>query len=82
MERWWELRDKKGEEEPMSERKKDGPGPVMVSSTLCPAVHILGSQNMYGRAEGIALGRLFLAFPWPTNLSFMRTIPLSSNGSV
>ena len=26
----------------------------MVSSTLCPAVHILGSQNVYGRAEGIA----------------------------
>ena len=34
--------------------KKDGPGPVMVSSTLCPAVHILGSQNVYDRAEGIA----------------------------
>ena len=26
----------------------------MVSSSLCPAVHILGSQNVYGRAEGIA----------------------------
>ena len=26
----------------------------MVSSTLCPAVNILGSQNLYGRAEGIA----------------------------
>ena len=26
----------------------------MVSSTLCPVVHILGSQNVYGRAEGIA----------------------------
>ena len=26
----------------------------MVSSTLCPAVHILGSQNVFGRAEGIA----------------------------
>ena len=26
----------------------------MVSSTLCPAVHILGSQNVYGRAEGVA----------------------------
>ena len=22
---------------------KDGPGPVMVSDTLCPAVHILGT---------------------------------------
>ena len=36
------------------DERKDGPGPVMVSSTLCPAVHILGSQNVYGRAEGIA----------------------------
>ena len=26
----------------------------MVSSTLCPAVHILGSQIVYSRAEGIA----------------------------
>ena len=26
----------------------------MVSTALCPAVHILGSQNVYGRAEGIA----------------------------
>ena len=26
----------------------------MVISTLCPAVHILGSQNEYSRAEGIA----------------------------
>ena len=26
----------------------------MVISTLCPVVHILGSQNVYGRAEGIA----------------------------
>ena len=25
----------------------------MVSSTLCPAVPILGSQNVYSRAEGI-----------------------------
>ena len=24
-------------------KKKDGPGPVMVSDTLCPAVHILGT---------------------------------------
>ena len=23
--------------------EKDGPGPVMVSNTLCPAVHILGT---------------------------------------
>ncbi len=26
----------------------------MVSSTLCPAVHISDSQNVYCRAEGIA----------------------------
>ena len=26
----------------------------MVSSTFCPAVHILGSQNVNCRAEGIA----------------------------
>ena len=26
----------------------------MVSSTLCLAVHILGSQNVFSRAEGIA----------------------------
>ena len=40
--------------------QKDGPGPVMVSITLCLAVHILGSQNVYSRAEGLAdLGRLF-----------------------
>ena len=24
---------------------KDGPGPVMVSDTLCPAVHILGTAD-------------------------------------
>ena len=31
------------------EREKDGPGPVMVSDTLCPAVHIVHS-----RAKGTA----------------------------
>ena len=34
----------------------------MVSSTLCPAVHILGSQNVYGRAEGIADHYCFYSF--------------------
>ena len=34
--------------------KKDGPEPVMISSTLCPAVHILSFQNVYSRAVGIA----------------------------
>ena len=33
---------------------KDGPGPVMVSDTLCPAVHILGTWNVYSRTKGIA----------------------------
>ncbi len=32
----------------------EGHYPVMVSSIICPAVHILGSTNMYNRAEGIA----------------------------
>ncbi len=27
----------------------------MVSNTLCPAMHILGSQNVYSRLEGITL---------------------------
>ena len=27
----------------LREKEKDGPGPVMVSDTLCPAVHILGT---------------------------------------
>ena len=38
----------------------------MVSSTLCPAVHILGSQNVYGRAEGIADHY----WPWAVFLSY------------
>ena len=29
------------------ERKKDGPGPLMVSDTLCPAVHILGTWAVF-----------------------------------
>ena len=37
----------------------------MVSSTLCPAVHILGSQIVYGRAEGIA------DHYWPWAVFFM-----------
>ena len=38
----------------------------MVSSTLCPAVHILGSQNVYGRAEGIA----DRYWPWAVFLAY------------
>ena len=34
-----EIKDRKKEKK----EKKDGPGPVMVSDTLCPAVHILGT---------------------------------------
>ena len=29
--------------EDRGKKRKDGPGPVMVSDTLCPAVHILGT---------------------------------------
>ena len=39
----------------------------MVSSTLCPAVHILGSQNVYSRAEGIA------DHYWPWAVFFLDT---------
>ena len=41
----------------------------MVSSTLCPAMHILGSQNVYSRAEVIA------DHSWPWAVFF--TLPLS-----
>ena len=33
---------------------KDGPGTVMVSNSLCPAVHILGTKNVHIRAKGTA----------------------------
>ena len=33
---------------------KDGPGPVMVIDTLCPAVHILGTENIYSKAKSTA----------------------------
>ena len=44
-----EEKDEEEEEEEEKEKEKekgivkDGPGPVMVSDTLCPAVHILGT---------------------------------------
>ena len=44
----------------------------MVSSTLCPAVHILGSQNVYGRAEGIADHY----WPWAVFFFFPLSVPL------
>ena len=49
----------------------------MVSSTLCPTVHILGSQNVYGRAEGIA------GHYWPWAVFFfliLYTVELCSKG--
>ena len=32
----------------------DGPGPVVVSDTLCPAVNILGTSNVNSRAKDAA----------------------------
>ena len=32
--------------------KNDGPGPVIVSNTLCPTVHIPGSLNVYAVQQG------------------------------
>ena len=43
---------------------KDGPGLVMVSDTLCPAVHILGTQNVHSRAKGTA------DYHWPWAVFF------------
>ena len=43
----------------------------MVSSTLCPAVDILGSQNVYDRAEGIA------DHYWPWAVFFLLSSPLN-----
>ena len=38
------LNIKKEKEKKMTkEKKKDGPGPVMVRDTLCPVVHILAT---------------------------------------
>ena len=42
-------------------------GPVMVSSTLCPAVHISGSLNVYSRAKGVA------DHYWPRAVFYIRT---------
>ena len=35
--------DMAGKKETAGKKEKDGPGPVVVSDTLCPAVHILGT---------------------------------------
>ena len=39
---------------PLKDQVNDVPGPVMVSDTLCPAVHIWGTWNVYSGAKGIA----------------------------
>ena len=66
--------------------KKDGPGPVMVSSTLCPAVHILGSQNVYSRAEGIAdhywPRAVFFLSAYMPNLNFISKTGFYGSGVV
>ena len=59
--------------------KKDGPGPVMVRSTLCPAVHILGSQNVYSRAEHYCPWAVFSHSSLILSFSPSVTVSLSSN---
>ena len=59
----------------------------MVSSTLYPAVHILRSQNVYGRAQGIAdhywpLAVFFLfSAPRPTREAFPAGLEALLDGS-
>ena len=48
----------------------------MVSSTLCPAMHILDSQNVYGRAEGIADHY----WPWAVFFFIYPPLKLTTNG--
>ena len=48
----------------------------MVSITLCPAVHILGSQNVYSRAEGIADHY----WPWVSVISLFLSSTLFPQG--
>ena len=48
----------------------------MVSSTLCPAVHILGSQNVYGRAEGITDHY----WPWADFFLYWNSLPEGRTG--
>ena len=58
----------------------------MVSSTLCPAVHILGSQNVYSRAEGIAdhywAWAVFFFCPSVSNVFALVFIITNKNGNV
>ena len=53
----------------------------MVSITLCPAVHILGSQNEYSRAEGIADHYWPWALFWCLNPSGWQQTSLPSSSS-
>ena len=46
----------------------------MVSSTLFPAVHILGSQNVYSWAEGIA------DYHWPWAVFYFMRAPMKLFG--
>ena len=50
----------------------------MISSTLCPAVHILGFQNLYSRAEGIADHH----WPWAVFLEASSPCPSVGNAFV
>ena len=49
-----EKRKKEKSQEKSKDMKKDGQGPVMVSDTLGPGVHILGTWNVFSWANSIA----------------------------
>ena len=53
----------------------------MVSSPLCPAVHISGSLNVYSRAEGIA-NHYWLRAVFSLFLSFFFYFPLLGSGPI
>ena len=36
------------------QNEEDRPGPVMVSNTLCPAVHVFGTWHLHNNAKGIS----------------------------
>ena len=49
----------------------------MVSSTLSPAVHTLGSQNVYSRVEGIADH----CWPWAVFFDYFPSVLISADAS-
>ena len=58
-------------------RKKDGPGPVMVSDTLCPAVHILdgltdGQMDRNSLLCSIGHRPLPIRCPKTTSIAFIK----------